>query len=207
LTLRPAVAWLGCATCLALLAAAAVFADAAHEIDADMLDSVVVADGSGKERVAHLLAWPGDPVPLALMLIAACGIALARRRPLDALAAIVVVGGACATTLVMKDVFADPRPLVVISGHELNPASFPSGHVTAVASMAIAFVLVVPSRWRAATAALGAVATVGVGGAVVALTWHYPSDVAGGILVAGAWGFAVLAVSAAMARSRSPAGR
>jgi membrane-associated phospholipid phosphatase len=63
--------------------------------------------------------------------------------------------------------------------------------------MAIGFLFVVPSRWRPAIAALGAIATVGVSGAVVALAWHYPSDVAGGILVAAAWGLAVLAVSAA----------
>ncbi len=48
-------------------------------------------------------------------------------------------------------------------------------------------------RWRPAVAAAGTVFVVAVGCSVMVLAWHFPSDVLGGILVAGGWGFAVLA--------------
>ena len=44
---------------------------------------------------------------------------------------------------------------------------------------------------RAAVAGLLLTAAVGI--SVVVLGWHYPSDVLGGLLVVGAWGFGALA--------------
>ena len=40
---------------------------------------------------------------------------------------------------------------------------------------------------------VGAGFVAAVGCSVLILSWHYPSDVLGGILVASAWGFAALA--------------
>jgi membrane-associated phospholipid phosphatase len=84
---------------------------------------------------------------------------------------------------------------------------FPSGHVTAAASIAIAFAFVVPARVLPAVAVLGTCFVVAMGWAVLALNWHYPSDVVGGVLVASGWGFAALASMrfAAGGRSRRPA--
>ena len=48
-------------------------------------------------------------------------------------------------------------------------------------------------RWRPLTLALGAALVLAVGASLVVLDKHYPSDVAGGLLVAAGWGFAVLA--------------
>ncbi len=127
------------------------------------------------------------------MLIAACGIALWRGRPLDAAAAVAVVAGANLTTQVLKIALAHPRFQPVLGHDQLGPIAFPSGHATAATSIAIAFLFVVPHRWRPAVALAGACFVAAVGCSVMVLAWHFPSDVLGGVLVACGWGFAVLA--------------
>ena len=185
---RSRTLWLGCAGALLLLALAAYAARHAHRLDSDLMGRVIVADESRKEAVAHAIAWLGDPLALILMLAVAGAIAIARGRPQDAAAALLIVVGASVTTQLLKVLVAEPHPAAILSGHELNQGSFPSGHVTAVTAMAFAFALVVGPRWRGVVGAIGAAAALAVGASVVALTWHYPSDVAGGILVASAWG-------------------
>ena len=89
--------------------------------------------------------------------------------------------------------FAHPRFQSAVGAEQLGEVPFPSGHVTAVTSIAIAFVFVAPrDLWPLAPcSARGAVCAVGC--SVMVLGWHFPSDVLGGILVASGWGFAVLA--------------
>jgi membrane-associated phospholipid phosphatase len=141
------------------------------------------------------------------MLALACGIALWRRSPLDALAAVTVVAGASVTTQVLKVLLAHPRFQPVLGHHQLGPIAFPSGHATAAASIAIAFVFVVPRSMKPAVAVAGACFVAAVGISVLVLDWHYPSDVLGGILVASGWGFAVLAATRAIrSRRRQGAG-
>jgi membrane-associated phospholipid phosphatase len=77
--------------------------------------------------------------------------------------------------------------------------------VTAATSIAIAFAFVAPERLLSVVAVFGACFVAAMGWAVLALNWHYPSDVAGGILVASSWGFAVLAWLRLAAAARRPA--
>jgi membrane-associated phospholipid phosphatase len=188
----PLAAWIGCATALVLLALVAYGIDAAQRADATLLTKFIAREGTVgplAEAIAHL----ADPLPLLALLAGACAIALRRGRPLDAAAAIVVVAGANLTTQVLKVALAHPRYQSVLGPDQLGPVAFPSGHATAATSIAIAFALVVPPRWRPAVAAVGAVFVAAVGCAVMVLAWHFPSDVLGGVLVAAGWGFAVLA--------------
>ena len=60
-------------------------------------------------------------------------------------------------------------------------SSYPSGTVAAVAALAMAFTLVMPTLLRPMAAVVGAVATLGVSVAVIVLRWHYPTDALGGI--------------------------
>jgi membrane-associated phospholipid phosphatase len=78
--------------------------------------------------------------------------------------------------------------------------------VTAAASIGIAFAFVVPARLLPAVAALGACFVVAMSWSVLALYWHYPSDVIGGVLVASSWGFAALA-SIRFVAAANPASR
>ena len=54
-------------------------------------------------------------------------------------------------------------------------------------TLALCAVLVAPPAWRATVALVGGAFAIGVGYGVVVLGWHFPSDVIGGFLVAGAW--------------------
>jgi membrane-associated phospholipid phosphatase len=189
----PLAAWLACAGALILLALVAYGIDAAQRADASLLARFAALRESDLGTLARGLVHLGDPLPLLLMLALACGIALWRRRPLDALAAVVVVAGASLTTQVLKVLLAHPRVQPVLGEHQLNAIAFPSGHATAAASAAIAFAFVAPPRLRPAVLAAGLGLVAAVGCSVLVLRWHFPSDVLGGFLVASGWGFAVLA--------------
>jgi membrane-associated phospholipid phosphatase len=189
----PLAAWIACACALVGLALVAYGIDAAQRADATLLTKFIARDGtlgSLADPIAHL----ADPLPLLVMLIAACGIALWRGRPLDALAAVAVVAGANLTTQVLKVALAHPRYQSVLGYDQLGPVAFPSGHATAATSIAIAFAFVVPPGWRVAVAVIGACFVLAIGCSIMVLAWHFPSDVLGGILVAAGWGFAVLAL-------------
>lgn len=141
-----------------------------------------------------MVADLGDPLPQVLMLLAGVAVALScgRRRP--AVAGLVVVLGADATTALLKPLLAAPRFDPVLGWEQAAVNAFPSGHTTAAFSAAVAWTLFVPPRWRRLTALLGFLAACGVGVSVVILRYHLPSDVLGGILVVAAWTCGVLAV-------------
>jgi membrane-associated phospholipid phosphatase len=189
----PLAAWVACAGALVGLAMVAYGIDAAQRADATLLNHFI-NDGARLYPTADTVAHLGDPLPLVLMLGCACGVALWRSRPLDAAAAVVVVAGANLTTQVLKVLLAHPRFQSVLGNNQLGPVAFPSGHATAAASIAIAFLFVVPHDWRPAVALVGACFVAAIGCSVMILAWHFPSDVLGGILVACGWGFAVLAL-------------
>lgn len=199
----PLAACLACAVALGLLAVAALGVEAGRHLDSRLFFRLADDPRSDAGGLAETLATLGDLLPMLAMLAIACGIALVRRRPGSALAAVLVVAGANVTTQLLKVLLAHPRVKVAIGGDPFEPNTFPSGHTTAVASIAVAYLFVVPAAWRKLTLTIGAVTVLAVGYSVVAIAWHYPSDVLGGILVAAGWGFAVLALGRAVTR-RSP---
>lgn len=198
-----------CLACVAALIALTYFAyevGPSARLDARLLEKLASHHHTPLGTLADGLAHLADPLPLVLLLAVACAVALGRGRPRQALAAAVVVAGANVTTQLLKGLLAHPRYQSILGESQIAAASFPSGHTTAAASIAIAFLLVVPSRWRSLTALLGAGFVFAVGCSVVVLDWHYPSDVAGGLLVAVGWGFAVLAGLRAFGPPRRRAG-
>jgi membrane-associated phospholipid phosphatase len=184
-----------------LLAVLALSLEAGRHLDARLFFDLRDSHPEGG-ALANAFASLGNPVPMLGMLVLGVGIALLQGRHRDALAAVLVVAGANITTQLVKVLLAHPRVKVAIGGNPLEPNTFPSGHTTAIASIAIAYAFVVPAAWRSLTLALGAALTLAVGCSVVTIGWHYPSDVLGGILVAAGWGFAVLALGRAL-RPRS----
>jgi membrane-associated phospholipid phosphatase len=199
----PLAAWVGCAIALALLALVAYGIDPAQRLDADLLSRFANYRDSALGTPARGLVHLGDPLPLLLMLALACAFALWRRRPLDALAAVTVVAGANLITQLLKVLLAHPRYQPLLGEHQLSAVAFPSGHATAAASIAIAFAFVAPPRLRLVVLAVGLGLVAAVGVSVLVLRWHFPSDVAGGFLVAAGWGFAVLGVRRAIEGAES----
>jgi membrane-associated phospholipid phosphatase len=189
----PAAAALVCAVALGLLALLVYGGGEFRDLDTNLFERLAAhQEGRGGEW-GEAIALLADPVPFIALLLAACGIGLARGRSLDAFAALVVVVGANVTTQLLKAVLSHPRAQALIGDVRFEEVSFPSGHTTAAFSIAIAFAFVLPRDLLPLTLALGFVFGAAVGGSVVVIAWHYPSDAVGGFLVASAWGFAVLA--------------
>jgi len=154
----------------------------AQRLDAAVLARFVDESASHANSLASGLTILGDPPALVLMTAFACGIAWARRRPQGIAAAVVIVAGANLTTQALKLALSHPRARELLGAEGVAWDGFPSGHVTAAASVAIAFAFVLPRRLLPAVAALGACLVAAMGWAVLVLNWHYPSDVVGGIL-------------------------
>jgi membrane-associated phospholipid phosphatase len=189
----PLAACLACVVALIGLTFLAYEVGPSERLDARLLSKLAAHGRSTAGDLAEGLAHLVDPLPLLVLLALACAIALRRGRPRDALAAVAVVLGANLTTQILKVLLAHPRYQPFLGAEQVSSTAFPSGHTTAAASIAIAFVLVAPPRLRGLVALLGAGFVAAVGCSVVVLDWHFPSDVAGGLLVAAGWGFAVLA--------------
>ena len=151
------------------------------------------------DAVAHL----ADPVPYAVIGFALAGLALARGRPrvAAAIVALLVLTGLTSQTL--KPLLASPRYDQWLGSGQIAAASWPSGHATASMTLALCGILAAPARWRPTAAAVGAGFAIGVSYSILALAWHFPSDVLGGFLVAATW--TLLAIAAlAWAEQRWP---
>jgi len=147
------------------------------------------------ESVAGWLVSWFNPDPYVYLVVAVLAVALLRRRPRSAFAVGAIVLGANVSTELLKHVAAAPRPGSLFAGgtSPLPPASWPSGHSTAVMSLVLAAVLAAPARLRPVVAALGATLAIAVGYSVLATGMHYPSDVLGGFLMAATWALAMVA--------------
>jgi membrane-associated phospholipid phosphatase len=158
------------------------------------------------DPIAAFIADLCNPNPYVYFAGALVLLALARRRPGVALAIAAILFGANATAQLLKPLLAAPRP-VLPGGHQINAASWPSGHATAAMSLALCAVLAAPARLRGAVAALGAAFAVAVSYSFLTLEWHYPSDVFGGFLIAAAWTLLGIAAVITVRSRRSHASR
>lgn len=184
----------GCALGVVGAGVLGLVSEPGHDRDAAMLHGFTGLYGYRIDLEIRILARFADPVPYAFLGLLCIAVALARRRPWRALAAAVVLVGTGLTTQALKHLLAQPRYADWLFDGQIEGASWPSGHSTAAMTLALCAVMVVPPGWRAAIALFGGGCALGLAYATLALTWHYPSDVFGGFLVAGAWVSAALAL-------------
>jgi membrane-associated phospholipid phosphatase len=171
------------------------------------LDNDALLGRSLNPRVQHAtqrLLHSVDVTSLAVIGGAIVLVALARARIWLAAAAATLIGGAVLTTETLQRVL--PRP-VLSHPARLAVASYPSGHTTVAASLALALVLVVAPRWRGTAALAGTAYAAAVGVGTVTAAWHRPSDAIGAFLVAVFWAVVVSAVLIDERGPGSPAGR
>jgi membrane-associated phospholipid phosphatase len=153
--------------------------------------------GLDRPHLAPLLdhvAHSADPAPYAIFGLAMALLALARGRWRVALAIPVLFLVTGATTEMLKHVLASPRLDEWLGAAQIADASWPSGHSTAAMTMALCATIAAPPRLRPTVAVLGGGYAVAVAYSILTLSWHFPSDVFGGYLVAATW--ILLAVAA-----------
>jgi membrane-associated phospholipid phosphatase len=182
---------------------------AVHHADALTLHGFMSLDRPSTHPLVRAVAHVADPASYGLLGALLIGIALAQGRVRVAVAAAAVLLGTAVTTdYALKPLLAAHRYDAVLGFRQVPDASFPSGHATASMALALCAILVASPRVRPYVAALGAAFAIAVSYSFLTLGWHYPSDVLGGYLVAGAWtGLAVAVLRFAAARWPERAGR
>ncbi|MEJ2886192.1 phosphatase PAP2 family protein [Actinomycetospora aeridis] len=159
------------------------------------LDDAVMETATGvglRSEGLDVLELVGVPT-VAVAVIVLAGVALLRGRGDRAVGVVAVVLGAQLVTQALKAGLVRPD--------SLEGNSLPSGHVTLVASLGLALVLVVPRALRP-LAGLAAVAVTGIAGvATMVAGWHRPSDVLAAVGVVAATG-GVVTLAGALLRAR-----
>lgn len=158
------------------------------------------------ETLTHWVPHLSDSPPFVLWFVLIVGVALWRGRPWRATVVAVVLLGSSLATAVLKSELTIVR---YTQYAKVGPQAFPSGHATASMAVALCAILVAPTARRPLVAALGAVYTLAVTFTLLVASWHYPSDVLAGYLMAGTWtalGVAALWWREAREPSSTPAG-
>ncbi|MDO5726826.1 MAG: phosphatase PAP2 family protein [Bowdeniella nasicola] len=137
-------------------------------------------DGPSMAIIGAVISTP----TLATITAAVCLVAVVRRRWQLAARVVVIFGGANITTQLLKSYVLGR---VNYLAEWATPPSLPSGHTTAAATIAVAIIIVVPSRYRPWASAFGALWVSFVGLVIIANGWHRPSDLVAALLVTGAW--------------------
>jgi membrane-associated phospholipid phosphatase len=194
---RPLLAAGGFAFAAAVVWAVAFHTTVGARADATVLARFLELNARGADPLATDVARLADPVPVAVFTVVIAGVALLRRGARLALAACTALIGANVSTQALKVWTAEPRPVDSPPGAHVAAQSWPSGHATAAATVALCLVVIAPSRLRPPAAILAGGFALAVAGSVLVLGWHLPSDAIGGFCVAAAWTLAAVALAGA----------
>ena len=171
-----------------------VLADIARTLDRRLVGDAVTIRTDPLTVVAHVASLLGRSwllIPLAALI----GLALMRSLGIRSWVPLLSVVGAVGLQNAVKALVNRPRPSVTHLEHVAS-SSFPSGHATESTAFLVALVGLVymagPSRLRAAATIVAALLVCAVGASRVYLGVHYPTDVAAGIILGGAWAAGVI---------------
>jgi membrane-associated phospholipid phosphatase len=191
----PLITAAACAVGLVLVGLFGLVWHAGHQRDSAILYGFSLLWRDSTNEPLRLIARIPDPLPYAILGCLCIGVGLARRCYWRAGAVAVLLVGTGATTHIAKHALSTPRVSQWLGPWgQVGNATFPSGHATAAMTLALCAVMVSPPAHRALVALIGGTFAIAVGYATVALTWHYPSDVMAGYLVAGLWVSLTIAV-------------
>ena len=182
-----------CAVAFLVLLGLAYGSDWARWVDAASLQGFLGLQGPTTSPWAMRAAQLGDPLPVVLAGAALALMALARGKPRHAALVVALVGLTSVSSQLLKALLAYPRHESAAGTTFIAPEAFPSGHATASMTLAIALVIVVPPRLRPVAGLVGAAFALGVSFSIIAVGWHFPSDVVGGYLLATGWALVLLA--------------
>ncbi len=184
-----------CVVAFLALLVLAYYVKPTARLDAAALHGFVALGRPSINGIATGLAHLCNPVPYAVAALVVIAVALAVRGLRTAAAVGLLLAGANASSQILKPLLAHHRELYYTEWHlnNINNAALPSGHATAAMALSLAVLMITPRAYRPITAAIGAVFTLGVTFSVLMLSWHFPSDVVCGFLVATAWGLVSIA--------------
>jgi membrane-associated phospholipid phosphatase len=153
--------------------------------DVSILGGFAELHRPGLDSVTNFVAQLCNPHIYVVLAAVPVLVALARGRPRVAITVGAIMLAANETTQLLKPLLAAPRDTV--AWNPISNASWPSGHATAAMSLALCAVIAVPARRRPVVAAVMSGFAIAVCYSFLELSWHYPSDVLGGFLVAATW--------------------
>ena len=156
--------------------------DAGVRLDQRIYVELAERRPTGGARFAVDFTHLGDPRWFLSLGAGVLAVALVRRRWAVVAAAAILLVGANVTTQVLQELTAGHRHVLL-----MPRAYWPSGHTTAVVSVAVALVIAVPPALRVPAAILAVVTTAVMGWAVVVIGTHLPSDVLAAVFVCGVW--------------------
>jgi undecaprenyl-diphosphatase len=147
-------------------------------------------------RAISTIATP-EIVGVGLMIVLPLVLVLASRR-LDALKVFCMFGGALVLAEIGKKLINEHRPPTSLWAMTADSgSSYPSGHTTTAAVIAVALVVIATTlAGRSAALVLGGMYVIAVAVSRVYLADHYPPDVIGGMLCALAAAFIVTGLAA-----------
>ncbi|MTE14320.1 phosphatase PAP2 family protein [Nocardia aurantiaca] len=154
--------------------------------------------------VMRSLTEVGNPPVLAAIMALAAAVTTLRVRTLaPAILGSVAVAGFALMVLTVKLAVGRPRPPVSERAIAIDGSSFPSGHATGIAVVALVSVWMLTRgrqghRWTRAIAWIAAVVLIAaVGFSRVYLGVHYPSDIVAGWALGAAWAGILIAAGTA----------
>lgn len=174
------------------LGAVAYEVTAAGNLDASLLGSIGEWEDGPLFPLAHAFSRLCEPGPYMLLVLVLLAVGLLAHRRREVAIATVLLVGTNLSALVLKHLLEHPRFHAEIA-FQPWPNSFPSGHTTAAAALAAAFVVIVVPRLRPLAVIAGLAFALGIGISMVIIYAHYPSDVLGAYLLVASWCFAVAA--------------
>jgi undecaprenyl-diphosphatase len=147
-------------------------------------------------RAVSTIATP-EIVGVGLLIVLPLVLVLASRR-LDALKVFCMFGGALVLAEIGKKLINEHRPPTSLWAMTADSgSSYPSGHTTTAAVLAVALVVMATTlAGRTAALVLGGMYVIAVAVSRVYLADHYPPDVIGGMLCALAAAFIVTGLAA-----------
>jgi undecaprenyl-diphosphatase len=174
--------------------------------DLDAVQDVASDRSAPLTTLAHIASTAGSAFVLVPITLIICGLLWQRGARSTALFIAISFAGATAISSLDKILVGRPRP-PVRHLEAVTSGSFPSGHTTEAtafcAALLLTFLATRPRRGLAVLAAIVAAAAVAaVAFSRIYLGVHYPTDIAGGLVLGGGWTVIVYALLSKADRGR-----
>lgn len=182
------------ALCLAAMLLLGLAVPAVQPLDEWISEGLSLrADTSPSLLIAVMqgVSWLGGGVARWAIVMLLCALLWRRQGWQTALRLFAAALAASLASTLLKNLYDRPRPALVPHLDHVSSWSYPSGHATSIAAIAIALALLVPPRWRRAAVASAALAILLTDLSRVTLGVHWASDVVGGTLLGAAAALAI----------------